>query len=358
MGFVIAFVVTVLIVPQVRAFCLARGYVDMPNSRKIHKDPIPRLGGVAIWLGTIISFFMIVLFTKYPYGNGLSGILIGGSIIFLMGLVDDIYDLPPKYKLFIQFGAALIAVLLGVRIDELWNPFGSVIHLGIFAIPITLIWIVGLSNAMNFIDGVDGLAGTVSAIGAVSLAVLAVSTVHPQPIAALLAVILAGAMIGFLMFNFNPAKIFMGDSGALFTGFTLASLSVVGLMKTVTFSVFLPIFIFAVPILDITYAVLRRILKGKNPFKADSEHIHHKLIHLGVSHNNTVFVFVVTAVSAGAIAAIFVHSQNLYFTVIALLLIFMAIVLRISNFFSVLDASQEHHYHEPEIHSFHDIDRD
>ena len=275
-----------------------------------------------------------------------------------MGLVDDIYDLPPKYKLFIQFGAALIAVLLGVRIDELWNPFGSVIHLGIFAIPITLIWIVGLSNAMNFIDGVDGLAGTVSAIGAVSLAVLAVSTVHPQPIAALLAVILAGAMIGFLMFNFNPAKIFMGDSGALFTGFTLASLSVVGLMKTVTFSVFLPIFIFAVPILDITYAVLRRILKGKNPFKADSEHIHHKLIHLGVSHNNTVFVFVVTAVSAGAIAAIFVHSQNLYFTVIALLLIFMAIVLRISNFFSVLDASQEHHYHEPEIHSFHDIDRD
>lgn len=337
-----AFIVTVLIVPQVRAFCLAKGYVDMPNARKIHKEPIPRLGGVAIWLGTMISFFILVMFTKYPYGNGLSGILTGGSIIFLLGFVDDIYDLPPKFKLFVQIGAALIAILLGVRIDELWNPFGSAIQLGILAVPITLFWIVGLSNAMNFIDGVDGLAGTVSAIGAVALAVLAVSTVHPQPIAALLSVILAGSMIGFLLFNFNPAKIFMGDSGALFTGFTLASLSVVGLMKTVTFSVFLPIFIFAVPILDITYAVFRRLLKGKNPFKADSEHIHHKLIHLGVSHNNTVFVFVITAVSAGAIAAIFVNSQNLYFSVIASLLIFMAVVLRISNFFSGADKAHEH----------------
>ncbi len=334
MGFVIAFIVTVMIVPQVRAFCLEKGYVDMPNARKIHKEPIPRLGGIAIWLGTIISFFIIVLLTKYPYGNCLSGIIIGGSIIFLLGLVDDIYDLSPRFKLFVQIGAALIAILLGVRIDELWNPFGSSINLGIMAVPITLFWLVGLSNAMNFIDGVDGLAGTVSAIGAMSLAVLSVSTVHPQPVAALLAVMLSGAVIGFLLFNFNPAKIFMGDSGALFTGFTLAALSVVGLMKTVTFSVFLPVFIFAVPILDITYAVFRRLLKGKNPFKADSEHIHHKLIHLGVSHNNTVFVFVVTAVSAGAIAAIFVSSQNLYFTVIALLLIFMAIILRISNLFS------------------------
>ena len=147
--------------------------------------------------------------------------------MFLLGLIDDIYSLSAKFKLVVQIGATLIAVLLGVKIDEMWNPFGAAISLGWISIPITTIWIVALSNAMNFIDGVDGLAGAVSTISAVSFAVIVFAT-QPNPISALIAIVLAGAMMGFLAYNFKPAKIFMGDSGALFAGFMLASLAVIG----------------------------------------------------------------------------------------------------------------------------------
>lgn len=253
--------------------------------------------------------------------------------MFLLGLIDDIYDLPASFKFVIQIGAALIAVLLGVKIDVVWNPFGDPYMLGMLSVPITVLWIVGISNAMNFIDGIDGLAGAVSTIGAVSFAVITLSAVHPSPISALLAVVLAGAMMGFLAFNFKPAKIFMGDSGALFTGFLLSSLSVVGVMKTAAFTIFLPVFIFLVPIMDITYSTVRRLLKGQSPFVADAEHIHHRLIKAGFSHDHTVFILITLAVSAGAVASIFVNSQEYYFWVIFGVLILMTLILRLSKIF-------------------------
>lgn len=334
MGFIISFILTLFFVPFVRNFCLKKGYVDKPGARKIHRDPIPRLGGVAIWAGTIITFWIIVaLLGKYPHGNCLSGILIGASIMFLLGLVDDIYDLPASFKFVIQIGAALIAVLLGVKIDVVWNPVGNPVMLGAMSVPITVFWIVGISNAMNFIDGMDGLAGAVSTIGAVSFAVIALSSIHPSPISAMLAVVLAGAMMGFLMFNFKPAKIFMGDSGALFTGFLLSSLSVVGVMKTAAFTIFLPVFIFLVPILDITYSTVRRLMKGHSPFVADAEHIHHKLLSAGFSQDHTVFILITLAVAAGAVASIFVNSQEQYFWVIFSVLLFMTLTLRLSKIF-------------------------
>lgn len=286
---------------------------------------------MAIWLGSIITFWILVaLIGRYPYGNCLSGILIGGSLMFLLGLIDDIYSLSAKFKLVVQIGATLIAVLLGVKIDEMWNPFGAAISLGWISIPITTIWIVALSNAMNFIDGVDGLAGAVSTISAVSFAVIVFAT-QPNPISALIAIVLAGAMMGFLAYNFKPAKIFMGDSGALFAGFMLASLAVIGVMKTTAFTIFLPIFIFAVPILDINYSVFRRLLKGKSPFNPDAEHIHHKLIKHGISQNQTVFILMMTAVAAGAVASFFVGSQINYFITICALLVFMVFVLWLSK---------------------------
>lgn len=318
-------------VPLVRAFCLEKGFVDNPGERKIHKEPTPRLGGVAIWLGTILTFWIVVaLLGQYPYGNCLSGILIGGSIMFLLGLVDDLYTLSAKFKFWVQIGAALIAVLLGVKIDEIWNPFGAPIALGIFSVPVTVFWIVALSNAMNFIDGVDGLAGAVSTISAVSFAVIVLTT-QPNPISAMVAVVLAGAMVGFLAYNFKPAKIFMGDSGALFAGFMLASLAVIGVMKTTAFTIFLPVFIFAVPILDINYSVFRRLLKGKSPFNPDAEHIHHKLISSGISQNTTVFILMMMAVAAGAVASFFVGSQIKYFVTIFALLLFMLVVSVVSH---------------------------
>ena len=329
-GFLIAFVLALVIVPVVRSFCLKKGLVDIPNDRKVHKKPIPRLGGVAIWLCTILTFIILVFVNwDYPYGNGLSGILVGGSIMFLLGLVDDLYDLSPKFKLVVQIGAALIAFLLGVRIEILFNPFGGALHLGIFSLPITLIWLVGISNAMNFIDGVDGLAGGVSAICAVTVAVVAIYT--NQPISALLASILAGSMMGFLVFNFHPARIFMGDSGALFSGFALAGLSVAGVLKSLTATMVLPILILVVPILDISFSVFRRLLKGSNPMKADAEHIHHKLLQAGFSHNRTAAILYLVCAGAGSVAAILVGAQRVYLTILLIVLSLMLLLSRLAN---------------------------
>ncbi|MEI7475447.1 MAG: MraY family glycosyltransferase [bacterium] len=265
---------------------------------------------------------------NYPYGNGLSGILVGGSIMFLLGMVDDLYNLTPKFKLVIQIGAALVACLLGVNIDFL-SHFGGGFSLGLLSIPLTIFWLVGISNAMNFIDGVDGLAGGITAISAVTLGVVAVHT-H-QPISALVAAILAGSMMGFLLFNFNPAKIFMGDSGALFAGFTLAALAVTGVLKTVAVTMLLPVMILAVPILDISFSVLRRLSKGANPFVADSEHIHHKLLKAGFSHNKTVFVLYILCIAAGTIATTFVGGQKSYLALVIVILFIMLVLSHLSK---------------------------
>ncbi len=322
----------IFIVPLVRYFCLKKGFVDIPDERKVHSFPIPRLGGVAIWLCTLLTFVILVLLSfDYPNGHGLSGILLGGSLMFILGLVDDVYNLNPKFKLFIQLSAALVAFLLGVKIELIQNPFGSTILLGMLSLPITIIWLVAVSNAMNFIDGVDGLAGTVSTISAITLCVVALSTQPAQPIAALVAAILAGSVMGFLLFNFNPAKIFMGDSGALFAGFTLAALSVTGVLKTVAVTIILPVFILAAPIMDICFSVSRRVISKKDPFKADADHIHHKLLKAGFSHNKTVLVFITIAIATGIIATSLVGASVKYILILAAIVPLMLILSRLSQ---------------------------
>jgi len=295
----------------------------VPNERKIHKKPISRLGGVAIWLSTMLTFFLLVLLSYYPYGSLLSGILLGGSLMFLLGLVDDVYNLNAKFKLFIQIAIVTIVYLLGVKIDTIINPFGGVFELGWLSYPITLLWIVGICNAVNFIDGVDGLAGSVITVNSITLAIVAVSMTPSNTISALIAFILAGSMLAFLAYNFNPAKIFMGDSGALFAGFLLASLSITGVMKTATLAIFLPFVVLAVPIIDITFSSLRRILKGTSPFVADAEHIHHKLLKAGFSQNNTVAILTLVAIVGGAIATALVGSIGHYILYMFVLLLIM-----------------------------------
>jgi len=338
-GFLIAFVLSLIVVPTVRNICLKKGIVDIPNERKVHTNPIPRLGGVAIWLCTILTFIILVLVNwDYPHGNGLSGILVGGSIMFLLGFVDDIYDLSPKFKLIVQIGAALVAYLLGVKIEILYNPFGPAIGLGILSLPITLLWLVGVSNAMNFIDGVDGLAGGVSTICAITLSVVAIYT--NQPISAVMASILAGSMMGFLVFNFHPARIFMGDSGALFAGFALAGLSVTGVLKSVTVTMLLPLLILAVPIMDIFYSVLRRLIKRENLMKADAEHIHHKLLRAGLSHNRTAATLYLVCAAAGTSAAIIVGAHRVYLVIILFLFLFMLILSRLAKHRKIKDMQE------------------
>ena len=323
-GAFISYLVGVFIVPFVIEFSQKEGLVDVPNERKIHKLPISRLGGIAIWTSVMLTFLVLVMLSYYPYGSLLSGILLGGSLMFLLGLVDDVYNLDAKFKLIIQLSIATIVYLLGVQIDTIFNPFGGgIIQLGVLSYPITILWIVGISNAVNFIDGVDGLAGSVISVSAITLALIAVTITPAQPITALMAFILAGSMLAFLTFNFNPAKIFMGDSGALFSGFLLATLSIAGVMKGAALAVLLPFLVLAVPIIDITYSSLRRIMKGKSPFVADAEHIHHKLLRAGFSQKKTVAILTFIAIAGGALATYFTGALKNYFIYIAILILIM-----------------------------------
>ena len=331
-GAIISYLLGVFVVPFVIYFSRKNNLVDMPGERKIHSHPISRLGGIAIWVSRMLTFLLLVVLSYYPYGSLLSGILLGSSLMFLLGLVDDIYCLKAKFKLFIQIAIATIVFLLGIRIESIFNPFGDPITLNlVFSYIVTILWIVGISNAVNFIDGVDGLAGSIITVSSVTLGLIAVTMVPSSPISALIAFILAGSMLAFLTYNFNPAKIFMGDSGALFGGFLLATLSITGVMKTAALSMIVPLFVLAVPIIDITFSSLRRILKGSSPFIADAEHIHHKLLKAGFSQNKTVLILVLVAIAMGTLAVIIVNASFikyfLYavaFSVFMLLLSFLA----------------------------------
>ena len=301
-------------VPFVIAFSKKEGLVDLPNERKIHKIPVSRLGGVAIWASTMLT-----------------------SLIFLLGLVDDVYNLDAKFKLIVQILITTVVYLLGVKVDmtSVSTNLGLGLDLGFLSYPITLFWIVGISNAVNFIDGVDGLAGSVITVNAITLAIVALAMRPPNSISALIAFILAGSMLAFLTFNFNPAKIFMGDSGALFSGFLLASLSITGVMKGATIAILLPFVILAVPILDITYSSLRRIFKGKSPFVADAEHIHHKLLKAGFSQKRTVAIMTSVAIIAGAIASLCVSKITIiHYLIYIVILIVLMLVLSLFDIFT------------------------
>ena len=313
-------------------FSRKEGLVDLPGERKIHTKPVSRIGGVAIWASTMLTFLCLVFLSYYPYGSRLSGILLGSSLMFLLGLVDDIYNLNAKFKLFIQIAIATLVYLLGVQISSI--PFFGGMELGFCSYPITLLWIVGISNAVNFIDGVDGLAGSVVTVNAITLAIIAVTMSPSSPISALIGFILAGAMLAFLTYNFNPAKIFMGDSGALFSGFLLATISITGVMKTATIAILLPFVVLAVPIMDITFSSLRRISKGKSPFVADAEHIHHKLLHAGFSQKKTVFILTSVAIIAGGLAALLSGHGTIKIYMVAICII--VLIMFALNFIKVL----------------------
>ena len=338
MGALISYIFGVFIVPFIITFSKKEGLVDLPNERKIHTVPVSRLGGVAIWSSTILAFISLVLLRCYPTGSFVSGILLGGSLMFLLGLIDDVYNLNAKFKLLIQILVVTTVYFLGINFDTFVNPFNAneVIHLSfIISYPLTLLWIVGISNAVNFIDGVDGLAGSVITVSSIALAIIALATTPPNPISALIACILAGSVLAFLTFNFNPAKIFMGDSGALFCGFMLASLSITGVMKGGALGVLLPFIVLAVPIMDITYSSIRRILKGTSPFVADAEHIHHKLLKAGLSQKLTVAIMTSVAIIAGGIATFIVNLFTIkHYVCYILIVIVLMLILSFFNVFT------------------------
>ena len=270
------------VTPAVRVLAYKIGAIDVPlDARRMHKVPIPRLGGLAIFVAfTVIS---LIFCTPSPT---LYSIWFGGLVLCILGTLDDVFRLHWTIKFVVQLLAAGFAVLCGMVIDRI-NLGGEYVSLGVWSIPLTMLWIVGLTNAINLLDGLDGLACGVSTICACSL--VCVMLLMGDFSSALLTAILIGACIGFLPYNRNPARIFMGDTGALFLGYTLAVISVEGVFKLhMLLSFMVPLFIFALPLFDTIFAMLRRIAHKKSPFSADRGHLHHKLIDLGFTQKEAV----------------------------------------------------------------------
>lgn len=299
----VAAVVALISTPVVRSLAFRIGAVDVPkDGRRMHDHPIPRMGGLAIFFGFLLSVLVFL-----PLSLQLRSMLLGAVVIVILGIFDDIYALSAKLKFVVQIAAALIAVLGGNQITVLSNinVFSSEPYweLGWLSYPISVLWIVAITNAVNLIDGLDGLACGVSTISSMTLLVIALNVSEPD--VAVLSAALAGACIGFLPYNLNPAKIFMGDTGSTFLGFVLATVSIQGLFKFYTiFSFAVPFLMLALPIFDTCFAILRRVSKGQSPMAPDRGHIHHRLIDMGFSQKQAVAVLYVISAILGLSAVV------------------------------------------------------
>jgi len=304
LGIIVAFLIAFSFTPLVKMFAVKVGAIDTPaDGRRMHDHPIPRMGGLAIFLGFLIS---TVLFTEV--NEQIRGVLIGAVIIVAAGAVDDIVALPSLVKLLFQIVAALVAVYNGVVIEIVSGFFefatgDTYMLLGILAVPLTVLWIVAVTNSVNLIDGLDGLACGVSTISSVTMLVVAL-LVSEGNIAVVLAA-LAGSCIGFIPYNLNPAKIFMGDTGSQLLGFILATASVIGMFKFYALFTFaVPLLSLAVPILDTAFAFFRRIAKGQSPFKPDRGHLHHRLMDMGLTQKQAVAVMYAISAAIGLVGVV------------------------------------------------------
>lgn len=281
------------------------GAVDVPkDSRRMHKKPIPRLGGLAVFFAFLVT--TIVFCEMSPM---ILSLIVGGLLIVAVGVIDDIYAIPPYAKFIIQIIAAIFPIMQGITID-FFSIGGTYYNLGIWSKPVTLVWIVLLTNAINLIDGLDGLSCGVSAICALSL-LLVTLVFGTSNTTVILCAILAGACLGFLPYNSNPAKIFIGDTGALFLGYTMSIISIGGVFKVhAMLSFIIPMSIFGLPLFDTIFAIIRRILHGQAPWHADRGHIHHKLIDLGFNQKQSVhFLYAVSAILG--LSAVLFTRENL-----------------------------------------------
>ena len=333
----VAAVVSFASTPLVKTLAYKVGAIDVPkDNRRMHKVPIPRLGGLAIFLAFLLS---VLVFAEID--RQMQGILLGAVMIVILGVMDDIMALKALPKLLVQIAAAGVAVYHGCVIQFFSNPnvFSEItyINLGWLSYPVTIIWIVAITNAVNFIDGLDGLAAGVSAISTAALTVIALMVAETN--VAIILSALFGACLGFLPYNMNPAKIFMGDTGATFLGLMLATLSVTGLFKMyaiISFAV--PFLILGVPIFDICFAFLRRIAKGQSPMTADRGHFHHRLIDMGFSQKQSVAIaYMLTAILG--LAAVLLTSSGELKALILIGAIFVVGAIGVKLIFAARDTS-------------------
>ncbi len=340
LSIIAAFGVSIAVTPAVKTFATKVGAMDVPDhKRHIHDHPIPRMGGLAIFLGFLVSVLFFADIT-----TEVRGILLGSILIVVTGALDDVLDLKPWMKLLAQIVAAVIAVAHGVVIHVFMNPnvFSQTesIIIGSLGIPITILWIVGITNSVNLIDGLDGLAVGVSTISCITM--LAVALRVSEPNVALILAALAGACIGFMPYNMNPAKIFMGDTGSQMLGYVLSTVSVLGLFKfyaVVTFVV--PVLALALPLSDTIFAFFRRIIHGQSPFKADRGHFHHKLMDLGLNQKQAVAILYAISAVLG-LAAVTLTTSG----IVRILLLLLALCIGVA-IWAYINRMVHHH---PPVH--------
>ncbi len=308
----LSFLLSLLLTPIIQGISIRRGWFDQPDEQRVHDKPVPRLGGVAVFLAFTLSLLPLLLvhnpitIQMRMLWSLLSDLLPAVLAIFVLGVLDDIFGLKPYVKLLVQVACGVWVFYHGVRIGIIANPAGKPFDLGIWSLPLTVLWLVGITNAFNLVDGIDGLAGGIALFGMATMVVISIFTDSGLPFA--LVATLAGAVSGFLPYNFHPASIFLGDSGSLFLGFTLGALSLVWAQKsTLAVSILGPILIFALPIADTGLAIVRRFFSGAPLFTRDRDHIHHRLLRLGLSPQQVVIVLYAACFVVGLLALTFVH---------------------------------------------------
>ena len=345
-AFILAFIVSFMATPYTIKIANKIGAVDIPkDKRRMHTKKMPKFGGPAVILGFIVSIIYLIiimsiegslnLFTEQEYGKRLLGVLLGIGIIAITGIFDDTKTLKPWQQLLGQVLAAIVVVMFGTKIEHLNIPFLYRVGLSdVFSTILTIMWIVGVTNAINLIDGLDGLSSGISLISCVSLLIIFLMNGSPM-IATIIVTAMSGALVGFLPYNFSPAKTFIGDTGSNFLGFMLSVVSILGVAKTYTMAVIvLPVIVLGLPIFDVFFAIIRRIVKGKSikaVFKPDKGHLHHKLVAKGFSQRQAVLILYGLSASLGMFAIILFDS-GIWKALSFLLMIIAAVGIGYKNF--------------------------
>lgn len=355
--FVFAFATSAVLTPLARAIALRVGAYDEPTRRHVHKSPIPRLGGLAVVIGFFVSLLALYGIGTSSLGQMLFnkpmlvlGLFCGGIAAATLGALDDLKGVRALHKITVQIAIAVAAYAFGFRIDAIALPWIGSIDLGLLAVPATVFWFVAVMNAVNLIDGLDGLAGGIAFIACVSNFV--VGWMNESLLVILLSAALAGAVLGFLIYNFNPASIFMGDTGSLFLGFALAATSLLGssIKSATTVSLLVPILALGVPIMDTLFAMVRRYLERRPIFGADRGHIHHKLLDLGLTHRRAVLVLyaVSSVLAVGAVAVALGRSWEVGGALVVVVVVIVGFV-RAARLFAGVRSRREATTHRSEF---------
>ena len=318
----VTFISTILLVPLAKIIAKHIGAIDYPNERKIHKKPIPRFGGFAVFATFLLGYILFA-----PVNEQMISILIGGFIIVVLGIFDDIKPIRARYKFLVQIIAGLVVVLYGNIYLPYISAFGTTINFGMWGYPLALFFILSIINAINLIDGLDGLSSGTSAIFFATILVIAVLLDRLYGLDVILCVIMLGACLGFLVYNKPPASIYLGDTGSTFLGFIIAIIALLG-YKTATFtSLFIPVIVLFLPILDTIFAMIRRYLKGESIGSADKEHFHHQLLKLNKSPVKTVLIMYALDLICSSISVLYALGYNKIAVVLYLLLFVIVLFL-------------------------------